>query len=165
MNTKTQDIQDERVVAQRRKIYSEAYGILMIALIASVFVQQFFLDAPFEQYAVELICFVGMSIYIIIRWLTLGLDLYNDSKRAKTMHFVFSIVAGIVVTAINGVSNYSRYAEHYKETGIGYFIAVLAIIFISTAALVFVVRYALVYANKKRHEKIIKKLEEDDMFY
>ncbi|MGI6097632.1 MAG: DUF6773 family protein, partial [Dethiobacteria bacterium] len=38
---------------------------------------------------------------------------------------IFYIVTGIVVTAITGVSNYTQYAEHYKEDGIGYFIAVL----------------------------------------
>ena len=165
MNTKTRytrDVQDERVVAQRRKIYSEAYGIVMIALLASVLVQQFFLDAPFEQYAVELICFVGMSLYIVVRWLTLGLDLYSENRRTKTMHFVFSLVAGIVVTAINGVSNYSQYAEHYKEEGIGYFIAVLAIIFACATASIFIVRYSISYASRKRQEKILQKLEEDE---
>ena len=47
-----QNLQDERVLAQRRKINSEAYGILMIALLCSVLVQQRLLNAPFEQYAV-----------------------------------------------------------------------------------------------------------------
>jgi len=52
---KKQDMQDERVVAQRRKINSEAYGILMIVLLGSILVQQFLLNAPFKQYAVEVI--------------------------------------------------------------------------------------------------------------
>ena len=70
---KKQNSQDERVVAQRRKIISEAYGILMIALFCSILVQKFLLNAPFEQYAVEFICIFGMSLYLMIRHLTLGL--------------------------------------------------------------------------------------------
>ena len=111
---KKQNLQDERVLAQRRKINSEAYGILMIALLCSVLVQQRLLNAPFEQYAVELICFFGMSLYMIIRYLTLGLDIYGEEKRAKAFPFVNSVVTGIVITTINGVLNYTQYAEQYS---------------------------------------------------
>lgn len=157
---KKQNLQDERVVAQRRKINSEAYGILMIVLLCSMLVQQFLLNAPFEQYAVEFIGFFGMSIYMIIRYMTLGLDIYGEGKRAKAIPFVNSIVAGIVVTAINGVLNYTQYAEQYKEDGIGYFIAVLAVTFISATVSTFVVLSYLNYLNKKKQAKIQKKLDE-----
>lgn len=157
---KKQNSQDERVVAQRRKINSEAYGILMIVLLCSMLVQQFLLNAPFEQYAVEFIGFFGMSIYMIIRYMTLGLNIYGEGKRAKAIPFVNSIVAGIVVTAINGVLNYTQYAERYKEDGIGYFIAVLAVTFISATVSTFVVLSCLNYLNKKKQAKIQKQLDE-----
>ncbi|APF28954.1 putative membrane protein [Clostridium sporogenes] len=159
---KNQNSQDERVVAQRRKINSEAYGILMIALFCSMLVQQFLLNAPFEQYAVEFICFFGMSLYMIIRYMTLGLNIYGEGKRAKAIPFVYSIVAGIVVTTINGVLNYTQYVEQYKEDGIGYFIAVLAITFISATVSVFVVLSCLNYLNKKKQAKIQKQLDEKE---
>ena len=95
-----QNSQDERVVAQRRKINSEAYGILMTALFCSILVQKFLLNAPFEQYAVEFICFFGMSLYLMIRHLTLGLNIYGEGKRAITIPIMNGIVTGIVVTAI-----------------------------------------------------------------
>lgn len=159
---KKQDLQDERVVAQRRKINSEAYGILMIALLCSMLVQQFLLNAPFEQYAVEFICFFGISLYMIIRYMTLGLNIYGEGKRAKYITFMNSIVTGIVVTAINGVLNYTQYSEQYKEDGIGYFIAVLAFTFISAIILVFVVLSCLNYLNKKKQAKIQKQLDEKE---
>lgn len=159
---KKQNSQDERVVAQRRKINSEAYGILMIALLGSMLVQQFLLNAPFEQYAVEFICFFGMSLYMIIRYMTLGLNIYGEGKRAKAIPFVNSIVVGIVVTAINGVLNYTQYAEQYKEDGLGYFIAVLAVTFISATVPVFVVSSCLDYLNKKKQAKIQKQLDEEE---
>jgi FtsH-binding integral membrane protein len=159
---KKQNSQDERVVAQRRKIISEAYGILMIALFCSILVQKFLLNAPFEQYAVEFICIFGMSLYLMIRHLTLGLNIYGEGKRAITIPIMNGIVTGIVVTAITGVSSYIQYAEHYKEDGIGYFIAVLAITFTSATVFSFVVLYCFHYLNKKKQARIQKQLDEEE---
>jgi large-conductance mechanosensitive channel len=94
--------------------------------------------------------------------MTLGLNIYGEGKRAKAISFVNSIVAGIVVTAINGVLNYTQYAEQYKEDGIGYFIAVLAVTFISATVSVFVVLSCLNYLNKKKQAKIQKQLDEKE---
>lgn len=159
---KKQNSQDERVVAQRRKIISEAYGILMIALFCSILVQKFLLNAPFEQYAVEFICIFGMSLYLMIRHLTLGLNIYGEGKRAITIPIMNGIVTGIVVTAITGVSSYIQYAEHYKEDGIGNFIAVLAITFTSATVFSFVVLYCFHYLNKKKQARIQKQLDEKE---
>ena len=157
---KRHDMQDERVLAQRRKINSEAHGILMVVLFVSILVQQLLLNAPFEQYAVEVICFFGISIYTIVRYMTLGLSIYGEGKRAKSIPFVNSIVAGITVTAINGVLNYIQYAEQYKEDGIGYFIAVLAITFISATVFTFITLWLIAYLNHKKQAKIQMQLDE-----
>ena len=159
---KKQNTQDERVVAQRRKIHSEAYSILMMVLLASILVQQFLLNAPFEQYAVEFICFFGMSIYMIIRYLTFGLDIYGEGKRSKRIPLVNSMVVGITVTTINGVLNYTEYAERYQEEGIGYFITFLAVTFISAAVSAFAVLSYLDYLNKKKQAKIENQLEQEE---
>lgn len=159
---KKQNEQDERVVAQRRKINSEAYGILMFALLCSILVQEFFLDAPFQQYAAEVICFLGATIYMIVRYMMLGLNLYSGDKQTKAIPFVSSIATGIVITAINGVFNYTRYAERYKEDGIGYFIAVLAVTFISATIFVSVLLSFLNYINKKKQAQIQKQLDKDE---
>lgn len=159
---KRQNMQDERLSAQRRKINSEAYGILMIVLLASILVQQFLINAPFEQYAVEFICFFGMSIFIIVRYMTLGLNIFGEGKRAKNISLMNGLVAGITVTAINGVLNYTRYAEQYKEDGIGFFIATLVVTFISATVFVFGLLSCLNYLNKKRQSRIQKQLDEDE---
>ena len=159
---KTQNPQDERVVAQRRKINSEAHGILIIALLSSILIQQFLLNAPFEQYAAEFICFFGVSFYIIIRYMMVGLSIHGESKQAKVIYFINSIVAGAAVTTITGILNYAQYAERYKEDGTGYFIAMLAITFISASFLCFVVLSGVYYLNKKKQAKIQKHLDEDE---
>lgn len=94
--------------------------------------------------------------------MTLGLDIYGEGKRAKAIPFMNSIVAGLVVTVINGVLNYVQYAEKYKEEGIVYFIAVLAITFISATISTFVVMSCLNYLNKKNQAKIQKQLDEQE---
>ncbi|MDD3174151.1 MAG: hypothetical protein PHF63_10965 [Herbinix sp.] len=99
---------------------------------------------------------------MIIRYMTLGLNIYGEGKRAKAVPIVNSIVVGIVVTSINGVLNYTQYAEHYKEDGIGYFIAVLAVTFISATVPVFVILSCLDYLNKKKQAKIQKQLDEEE---
>lgn len=159
---KRQNMQDERVVAQRRKIQSDAYGILFYVLLISVVIQQSFLNAPFEQYAVEFICFIGMSTYIIVRNIAIGNNIFDDEKRAKFIKLINSSVAGITVTIINGVLNYAKYADHYKEDGIGYFIAVLVITFISATIPTFILLSVIGYLNKKKQDRVQKQLDEDE---
>ena len=79
---KRQEIKDERVIEQRRKVSSEVDAILMIVLLVSIFVQQFFQNAPFKQYAVEFMCFFGISFYKLVRYMTLGLY-YNFGEMRE----------------------------------------------------------------------------------
>ena len=68
---KNQTIRDERVISQRRKVSSEADGILMFALLASILLQQFVMNAPFKQYAAEFPAFSefpSTSWYGICHW-------------------------------------------------------------------------------------------------
>ena len=157
-----QNMQDERTVAQRRKINSEALGILMIVLLGSIFVQQAFQKAPFEQYAVEVICFLGISVYMVVRHIMLGLNIYGEGKPAKGLLLLNSMVAGIAVAAINGVLNYTQYSEQYKADGIGYFFAVLAITFFSATVLTFAVLSFFNYLNLKKQSSIQKRLDQSE---
>jgi len=159
---KRQQMQDERVLMQRRKINSEAYGILIIALLISILVQQFLLDAPLEQYAAETICLYGISFYVIIRYITLGLNIFGEGKRAKSMPLVNCIVIGITMTTISGILNYSTYAERFQEEGIGPFIGELAVSFISASGTAFIALSFIKYLNKKKQEKIQRQLDEDE---
>ena len=157
---KKQNPQDERIMSQRQKINSEVHGILMIALFGAIIIQDFLLKAPFEQYAAEFICFVGIAVYLIIRYMALGVNIYGEGKNHKAMLLINSIVAGLAVTAINGVLNYLQYAEQYREDGMGYFIAMLAITFISATVFTFMVLACIYYFNYKKQVKIIRQLEE-----
>ena len=50
-------IEDERTIAQKRKIGSETCNLLLLALLVAILVQQFILNVPFAHYAAEFICF------------------------------------------------------------------------------------------------------------
>ena len=152
---------DERIVVERRKINSEAYGILFIVLLVSVLVQRYWFEAPIEQYAVELICFLGISVYTLIRYMMIGHDLFGEGKRAKYIPLLNSIVVGIVVAVNNVVLNYPKNAEYYSDN-IGMFIFILAINFICVVAFTFALMSCLSYLNKKKQAKILKRLEEDE---
>lgn len=158
---KKQNIRDERVLMQRRKILSESYVILMIILSISVFIQQHLLNAPFEQYAAEVICFLGISLYMLIRYIMLGINDFGDKKSLKITILINSVVAGIVVTIINGILNYIKYGVHYKGKP-GFFVAGLAIMFVSATIGTFVILLVLDFINNKRQEQIKKKLDKEE---
>lgn len=157
---KRQNLKDERIIGQRRKINSEAYGILMIALFISMIVQQFILNAPFEQYAAESICFLGASIYVVVRYIIQGININDEGKQGKVIPLINAIVVGAIVTIINGIFNYLKYADYYKKDGIIPFIGVLIVTFISSMTLAFIVSFFVNYLNKKRQEKIQQQLDE-----
>jgi len=46
--------------------------------------------------------------------MTIGHDLFGEGKQARYIPLISGIVTGIIITAINGVLNYPKYAEHYK---------------------------------------------------
>lgn len=158
---KKQIIQDERVIIQKQKILSEAYVILMMVLIISIIVQQNILNAPFKQYAVEFICFFGISIYILIRNFMFGIDIFGDKKRARIMALINSIIAGITVTAVTGILNYIEYAEHY-EGNLILFVISLLITFVSSVICTLVVFALISFINNRKINKIQKELDEEE---
>ena len=158
---KNQNLQDERIVSQHRKIKSDAFSIVFFILLISVVVQQSFLNAPFEQFAVELICLVGMAVYMTVRYLALGLDLFDEGKQAKYSLVVNTLAISILATVIHGVLNYTRNTEHYADN-LGLFAGTLAVFFICVTLLCFIVMLCFYYINKKRQEQINNKLDEDE---
>ena len=78
---KTNQMNDERVINERRKITAEAYGLIMIFLLISMLVKQFIFHSEFNEYAVEFIAFFGSSIYIVIRNIFVGNNLYEEAIK------------------------------------------------------------------------------------
>ncbi len=153
---------DERVLAQKRKIGSDAFNIVWIGLLISVLVQQYLFDAPFTQYAVEMVLFIAASIYVVIRNLLGGNDLFDSKKRGQTIIITNSLVCGFTVTIINTILNYMKYSET-TPLPIGVNTALVSGITFVCATLVAFIPLELFYlVNKKKQKDIESRLNEDE---
>lgn len=157
---KSKKIKDERILMTKRKIQSDAFQIIWIVLVISVLVQQYLYAVPFEQYVVELLIFIAMSLYIIVANIIAGNDLF-DSTKSFTPIVINSLVSGVIVTIVITTSNYLNNGFEWSNPILTMLIVAGATFAINTP-IIFAVFYVLYLFNQKRQEKIEKKLAEDD---
>ena len=143
--------QDERILSLRRKIQSDAYQILIYGLLASILIQQFILKAPFSQFAVEFICLILMGIYMTIRHLTAGIDLWNFKERTNKKIIINGLTSSIISVTLIAVLEGERNLRN------------LVILFLIITMINFIANYTFQYLNKKRQRQIDDKLSSDDM--
>ncbi|MDU7967694.1 MAG: DUF6773 family protein [Paeniclostridium sordellii] len=86
---------DERVIAQRRKIQSDGFQLLIYALLLSVVVQQIFLHSSPNQYMAELLCLIGAGFYSLIRNLNLGNNVFGDDSDSNKSIFKKALLYGL----------------------------------------------------------------------
>lgn len=154
--------QDERVLAQKRKIASDGFGILWAALLISVLAQQYFFKAPFAQYAVEIILFIAASFYLVIRNIAAGNNLFRSRKNSQSIVIINSLVCGITVTVINTVLNYVKYREN-APLPLDLNTALVALVTFISATLIAFIPFELLYqANKKKQQAIESQLDEEE---
>jgi len=153
-------ILDERAVAQKRKIGSEACNLLLGGLIISLLIKEYVFNVPFSQYATELLCLFGASIYIIIRNIIAGNNVYGTKNNGKKLVVVTSLVSGLATCVIAGSANYAKYGEKYTDGS--FFLITLAILFVSGAVLTFLVLSPIYKLNQKRQKKIAEKLDKEE---
>ncbi|MBM7871441.1 hypothetical protein JOC70_002941 [Clostridium pascui] len=154
-------IQDERILMQKRKIGSDAFQILFYGLLLSVLIQQYMFNAPFSQYAVEVILFLAISVYIIVRNIMVGNDLFESSKYSQKLVVLNSLVTGLVVTIINTTLNYMKLGEWFKRDIINTLL-VAVVTFLSSSIITFIAFETLYIVNKKKQKKIESMLNDED---
>lgn len=158
---KREKIQDERILIQKRKIGSDAFQILFYGLLLSVLIQQYMFNAPFSQYAVEVILFLAISVYIIVRNIMVGNDLFESSKYSQKLVVLNSLVTGLVVAIINTTLNYMKLGEWFKRDIINTLL-VAAVTFLSSSIITFIAFETLYIVNKKKQKKIESMLNDED---
>ena len=157
-------IQDERAVAQKRKIGSEACNLLLGGLIISFLIKEYVFSLPFSQYATELLCSLGASIYIVIRNIIAGNDLCETKNSGKKSVVLMSLVVGLAVCVSAGIANYARYGEKYTDvTDVAFFLITLAILFVSGTVLTFLIYSPIYTLNQKRQKKIAEELDKEEI--
>lgn len=158
---KKKKIQDERVLSQKRKIGNDAFQIISLGLFLSVLVQQYIFDAPFSQYAVEMILLITVSLYVIVRNIMVGNDIFDSNKVNQRVVIINSIICGIIITIVNTILNYIKFREIFT-TDIVNSVVVSLVTFVCASVVSFVVFQILYVINKRKQIQIEIQLEDDD---
>lgn len=145
-------IQDERVVAQKRKLGSDAFSILYFGLLVSILIQQFIFDAPFSQYAAEFILFMSAALYMVIGSLVVGNSIFDNSSGLKIV-LINSLVCGLTIAAIAVTTNTMNEGIE-KMGGLGG-IAMIALFTFLIGALISFVGFRFLYTLNSRRQKQI----------
>ena len=152
-------IQDERTVAQKRKIGSETCSLLLLALLIAILVQQFVLNLPFANYAAEFICFFGACFYLLIRNITAGNDLYSRKNTGYKWVIINSLLCGFTICVVTGIANYTRYGDNTTSS---IWLITLLITFLCGTAASFLGFSLIYYFNKKKQQNIADELDEEE---
>ncbi|MEF9921321.1 MAG: DUF6773 family protein [Anaerovoracaceae bacterium] len=143
-------IQDERILSERREVQSKGYEWIIYILTITIIVQQFFMRAPFSQFAVEFFLLFGCAIYNAIANYRKGIDIWNPSGAGKGKIFISSIVSGaacaITLAFLSG--------EHK--------ISMMVLNFIVFVVFMFAIRLTMISINNKKQQAIDKELNMDD---
>jgi uncharacterized membrane protein len=158
---RNQKIQDERILAQKRKIQSDAFAMLFFGLLLSVLVQQFIFEAPVSQYIVELIFFISTSIYLIVRNILYGNDIFSSNKSNQKTIIINSLVCGITVTIISTTLNYIKLGNLFK-TDYSNTLLISLITFLCSSLIAFLAFKLIYKVNMKRKQQIETKLQDED---
>ena len=154
-------VKDERIIQVQNKILGEAYFVTVLLLFISILVKAYVMKCDYTNYITELIIIILSAIYIAVRSMMCGNNLMDTSKRNKTLCVLGAFGASIVITAINGVRNYTNYGEHYSGLLDWHFLATLAVTFISSFVLISIVILFVYLCHQKGQQRIEKKLNDD----
>ena len=154
-------VKDERIIQVQNKILGEAYFVTVLLLFISILVKAYVMKCDYTNYITELIIIILSAIYIAVRSMMCGNNLMDTSKRNKTLCVLGAFGASIVITAINGVRNYTNYGEHYSGLLDWHFLAALAVTFISSFVLISIGILFVYLCHQKGQQRIEKKLNDD----
>lgn len=158
---KKNGIQDERVISQKRKIGSDAFGLVFISLLVSILIQQYLFTAPFSQYAAEYFIFFAASVYVVARSLIQGNNLFNDARKGHKLAILSGVITGLVIAVTTTALNTSNYGFEKMGGVKGIFIAG-SITFLSGAVITVICFEGLYLLNQKRQKQMDAKYDDTD---
>ena len=149
------NINDERILSERRRIQSRAYSYIIYALVTSIVIKMVFMDAGFEMYASELIILIGSGLYMIIANYLKGFNIWSINPNDGTNRYTKNlIIAGVISIILN--DNLKKYIgfEDSKLSAIVYTVS-----WTTVFSIISIVMY---YLNKRKQEKIDKQLDDEE---
>ena len=148
---KANKIQDERVLLERRALQSKGYAWLVTLLLVSIVVQQFLMQAPFAQYAVEFFLLIGCGVYNVIGNYKRGIDVWNPAGEGKKKILLNTLVAGGVSVVL-----FAFLSGEMDAKGLVFYFVTFVVCF-------YIVRLVMIDLNGKKQRKIESQLDEDEM--
>ena len=148
-------IQDERILSERRVIQSRAYGYIIYALVFSIVIKMVVMDAGFELYATELLILIGSGLYIIVANYFKGINIWSINPNDGTNRWINNLIIATLISIILS----DNFIKHIgiKQSKL------LAITYSVAWILVFsIVSVVMNYLNKKKQEKIDKQMDDDE---
>lgn len=146
---------DERVIAYRRKIQSDAYMYLMFYLAAVLLIKIFILKMAWNDYITELIAIVGSCLYMGIRNIYVGNDIMRMKNRTKDNLFL-SLFSGLIIA---GVTAFLSYNSIDSQTN---FFVLLIVTFVAASVVSFILRLLWSGINKRRINTLEKKYDDEE---
>ena len=149
------NINDERILSERRRIQSRGYTYIIYALVLSIVIKMVFMDAGFEMYASELIILIGSGLYMIVANYLKGINIWSINANDGTNRFSKNlIIAGVISIILN--DNLKKYIgfEDSKLSAIVYTVS-----WTTVFSIISIVMY---YLNKRKQEKIDKQLDDEE---
>jgi len=92
-------IEDERIIAEKRRINSSAFGICFMALWGILLFRQFVLHQHISEYLDIFLLTMGLSVYITVNNVLKGLYLTYRSKKAKKRVIMAGALVGTTTFA------------------------------------------------------------------
>ncbi|PKM58180.1 MAG: hypothetical protein CVU98_02345 [Firmicutes bacterium HGW-Firmicutes-3] len=158
---KNVNIQDERIISLRRKIQSDAFGVLFVGLLISILLQKIMFNAPFSQYAAEFILLIVSAIYVEGRNIIVGSGTYSVDFSGQTLVMIHSVVSGLAIATISTTFNAINLGVE-QMGGAGGFTITTLITFAFGALISFIVFQLLYMINKNKQKKIDEKYMDTD---
>lgn len=94
-------IEDERILLEKRKISSSAFGICMLGLWGILIFRQFMLQQDVSEYIDIFLLTMGLSIYVTVNNVLKGLYLtYRSKYTRKKVNIIGAIVGSITFTIV-----------------------------------------------------------------
>ena len=151
------NINDERILSERRRIQSRAFSYIIYALVLSIVIKMVFMDAGFEMYASELIILIGSGLYMIVANYLKGINIWSINANDGTNRYTKNLIIATVISIILN-DNLKKY------TGIGITDSKMtAIVYsVSWITIFSIISIVMYYLNKKKQEKIDKQLDDEE---
>lgn len=154
-------MQDERIVFQKRKVQSDAFGLLFWGLFISILLQKFMLNASFSEYAAEFILLMVSAIYVEFRNIIAGSGSYSIDFSGQVIVVIHSVVSGLTIATISTTYNAINLGAEQMGGVSGIAITTL-ITFVFGALISFAVFQLLFMINKKKQKQLDEKYNDTE---